>query len=190
MTLTSAAAPTMLYLLDAEDEVDERLLRRWVDEHAPGAETLSLASGNGVLSDAIRRDGEQRIGAVRVAWLPPDRGGERTARLRDVALGNPYNPSRWRKRQMLRTNPDAARIVVAESALLSDLRARPAAPSTDDPAEVAAFVARQGTLALERAEYRLRGARYKVPRLVREQLLGSAAFRRRADELAERLGRE
>src|SRR6185436_6359259 len=32
--------------------------------------------------------------------------------------------------------------------------------------------------------------RYKAPSLVREQLSGSAAFRRRADELAVSLGRE
>ena len=33
------------------------------------------------------------------------------------------------------------------------------------------FVARQATLALERAESQLVGAQYKVPRLVREELL-------------------
>ena len=73
--------------------------------------------------------------------------------------------------------------------MLSELRTRSDAPVTDDPAALAVFVVRQGSLALERAEYRIRGARYKAPSLVREQLAGSPVFRRRADELAASLGR-
>ena len=39
------------------------------------------------------------------------------------------------------------------------------------------YVARQAALALDRAERRLRGARYKVPRLLAEDILGRPAFR-------------
>ena len=105
--------------------------------------------------------------------------------------GDPHNPSRRRKEQILRSHPDCARVVVSETALLSraaDTAGAPL-PVTTTPASPRTSRAR-ASLALERAEYRIRGARYKVPRLVREQLAGSAAFRLRADELAASLGRE
>jgi glycerol-3-phosphate O-acyltransferase len=190
MTQASIASGS-LYLLDAEDDIDERILRRWVEQHAAGAELLPLSSStDGSLADALVRHGDVRLGALRVAWLPTDRDGDRTVRIRDVARGDPHNPNRRRKEQILRSRPDGAQVVVADTAMLSELRVHAAAPSGDNPAALAAFVARQGALSLERAEYRIRGARYKAPSLVREQLSESAAFRRRADELAASLNRE
>jgi glycerol-3-phosphate O-acyltransferase len=51
-------------------------------------------------------------------------------------------------------------------------------------------VARQAALALERAERQLRGARYKVPRFVREEILARPAFRGGIARLARELGRK
>src|SRR5206468_739354 len=52
------------------------------------------------------------------------------------------------------------------------------------------FVARQAALALERAERRLRGARYKVPRFVEQEIVARPAFRGGIARLARRLGRD
>src|SRR5262249_60401487 len=54
---------------------------------------------------------------------------------------------------------------------------------------LAEFVVRQATLALERAERRLRGLRYKVPRFVREDILARPAFRGGIARLARELDR-
>src|SRR5204863_4136932 len=51
------------------------------------------------------------------------------------------------------------------------------------------FVVRQAALALERAERRLRGARYKVPRLVQDEILSRPACRGGIAHLARELGR-
>ena len=53
---------------------------------------------------------------------------------------------------------------------------------------LAEFVARQAALALERAERKLRGARYKVPRLVEEEILDRPAFRGELSRLARQAG--
>src|SRR6185369_14187702 len=53
----------------------------------------------------------------------------------------------------------------------------------------AEFVARQAALALERAERRLRGARYKVPRFVREDILARPVFRGGVAQLARETGK-
>ena len=58
-----------------------------------------------------------------------------------------------------------------------------AADFGDDAAGFAGFVARRATLALDRAEYRLRGPRYKTPSLVKEEILASRRFRSGLREL-------
>ena len=54
---------------------------------------------------------------------------------------------------------------------------------------LADFVTRQAALALERAERRVRGLRYKVPRFVHEDILARPAFRAGITRLAHELGR-
>src|SRR5690606_36254211 len=88
--------------------------------------------------------------------------------------------------------PDRCRIVAGEPALLSELRERWLAAGGADAGETAGlgeFVVRRAHLALERAERRLRGARYKVPRLVDEDIVARPAFRGAVARLARQLGR-
>jgi glycerol-3-phosphate O-acyltransferase len=82
--------------------------------------------------------------------------------------------------------------VAGEPALLSELRERWRRRGLADATEttgLAEFVARQAALALERAERRLRGARYKVPRLVEEEILSRPAVQGGLAQLARELGR-
>jgi glycerol-3-phosphate O-acyltransferase len=145
--------------------------------------------------EALLAVGEDPVLApLRVAWLPGRHAeGERPATLRDVLLlGDVRDPGRLRQSWLLRRHPDRCQIVVGEPAPLSDLRQRWHHSGGIDVGEttgLADFVVRQATLALERAERGLRGNRYKVPRLVREDILARPAFRGGVARLARRLGR-
>src|SRR6266542_3669937 len=124
LAMTQARTAT-LYLIDAEDDVDERILRRWVAEHAPDADVLPLtqSASDPTLARVLAGDRDVLLGALRVAWLPRERGGDRTVRIRDfLSSGDPHNPSRRRKEKILRSSPDCARVVVAEPAPLSEVR--------------------------------------------------------------------
>jgi glycerol-3-phosphate O-acyltransferase len=189
---------TTVYLLDVDDDVDEMILRRWVVDHGgdlgnvidvPHPRAQDAALRLGPLTRRIAEGDDIELAPLRVAWLPEEHDGERAARIRDILKGDPRNPSTRRKSTIMRGDDSRAQVVVADSARLSDVRARAGAPDDGDSHGLAAFVARQAYLALERAEYHLLGARYKVPRLVREELTSSASFRRRSDELADQLGR-
>jgi glycerol-3-phosphate O-acyltransferase len=93
---------------------------------------------------------------VRVAWLPRERGGARAARVSDLlAFRNPRRPREAEQRRILRSEPDRCPVVVGEPATVSDLRSR--FEDGGDAGELAAFVGRQGALALERAERTLIG---------------------------------
>ncbi|MBA2763738.1 MAG: glycerol-3-phosphate 1-O-acyltransferase, partial [Thermoleophilaceae bacterium] len=86
--------------------------------------------------------------------------------------------------------PERARVVAGEPATIGALRARFTSETTGgDAAAFGEFVSRQAWIACDRAARAIIGDRYKVPRLVAQQLTTSADFRAKVDELAGRLGR-
>jgi glycerol-3-phosphate O-acyltransferase len=97
-----------------------------------------------------------------------------------LSFGDPRDPDRLRQSWIRRRDPDRCRIVAGRPAPASKLRQRwRDAGGTDTALTIglAEFVARQAALTLERAERQLRGARYKVPHLIHEEILDSPAFR-------------
>ncbi|HXK25200.1 MAG TPA: glycerol-3-phosphate 1-O-acyltransferase [Myxococcota bacterium] len=185
------APSRVIFLCDSSSRVEQRLLEAWVARHRPeGADCECVA----IPPSRRRRETSQRpleariaaadhdvvLAPLRVAWLPRKRDGVRAARFSDLLkLGDPRDPSWLRQHGILRRERDRCRIVAGEPAPLSELRARWQAASSAgaESASLADYVSRQAALALERAERRLRGARYKVPRLVHEDILGRPAFR-------------
>ena len=149
-----------------------------------------------------RAGGEDPLLApLRVAWLPREREGERAVALFDLlTLGNPRAPGPIGKRWVLAHHPERCRIVTGEPAPVSVLKDRWLRAGGDEsegstrrtegePSPAAAlafaeFVIRQAALALERSERPLKGARYKVPRFVREEILARREFRAGVEALA------
>ena len=171
--LVQASTPTELRL------IRERIAAAGGAEHPlvslgpPGSPAAELPAEIG------DRDDDTALVPVRVAWLPEEHSGRRAARLADMMPGrDPYRPGE-RQQQRIRTRqPGRARILVGEPATIGALRQLWAeATGGDDPDDFAAYVARRATLALDRAEYRLRGPRYKTPSLVKEEILASRRFR-------------
>ena len=197
-----------MFLTDASSPLEQRLLEDWVARHRPGDATTdgietipippsrtrrqrtrldprldaSLAAGDDVL-----------LAPLRVAWQPAQKDGVRAVRLSHLlTFGDPRDPGRLRQAWIKRRHPDRCCIVAGEPAPVSELRARWRRAGGADAGQttgLSEFVARQAALALERAERRLRGARYKVPRLVHEDILARPAFRGGIARLARELGR-
>ncbi|MGV9795033.1 MULTISPECIES: glycerol-3-phosphate 1-O-acyltransferase [unclassified Gordonia (in: high G+C Gram-positive bacteria)] len=126
---------------------------------------------------------------VRPVWLPAVRRGERRVTLGDVlVLSNPRRPVGFAQPLIRSRRPDALRVVAGEPASIDDLRRRHERDVAQD-VPFAKFVALQASLSAERAERQIVGDRYKVPRLVAEQISSSARFRTGAAKLAAELGR-
>lgn len=144
------------------------------------------------MREIVSRRDDPLLVPLRVAWLGPRRRGRRIPRLLDLlTLGDPRDPNRLLQELFVRYRPDRIRIVVGNSATLGELRERWVQARTDRPDHphgFAEYVALQGRLALEVAERRVRGNRYKVPRMLAEDLLGSARFQLGLARLAERTG--
>jgi glycerol-3-phosphate O-acyltransferase len=193
----------LVYLLDAGGTVERRLIEEWI-RHAQGTrpsagyETIALPRTKrrrrprqqSQLETCLAADDDPLLVPLRVAWFPPPEVKSRRRRLlRLLVLGDPREPGRLRQRVLARRQ-ERYRIVEAEPATVSDLRRRwqEAGAVGGESGGLADFVTRQAYLALERAERRIRGLRYKVPRFVREEILSRASFRAGVAKLARELG--
>ena len=193
----------IVFLLDAASALEERLLREWIaraqpeksQHHALAIPASRRERGQlGLDLEAALAAGDDALFApLRVVWMAPTRKGVRAARWSDLLwLGDPRDPDRVREHLVHRLAPQRCRIVAGEPARAAELRERwrrSTAAESSATLGFAGFVVRQAHLALERAERRLRGARYKIPRFVREEILAQPAFRGEIALLAGRLSR-
>ena len=179
-----------VFLLDHTTRLERRLLEAWLHdtraqaEHSDPAdfELISLRDGGSRPRPAAMQRISELVAAtpppffvpVRVLWIPPHGDGSARAHFAAFVAGDPRAPGPLKQRWIYRKDRLRARPIAAEGATLETLQARflrnhQHAPA--DAAQLSEFIARQALLALERAESHARGARYKVPRLVHEEVL-------------------
>jgi len=187
VVLTQAATPAEARLIRRRIDASGGTERPAIDLGPPGRPSAALPS-------SVLADEQLRLVPVRIAWLPDTQAG-RAAWLSDLIPGHdPYRPSERQQQRILARQPDRAYLLVGEPATVGELRRRwdadgpaessgsPDGPASGDGAAdgdagFGAYVARRATLALDRAEYRLRGPRYSTPSLVKEEILSSGRFR-------------
>lgn len=184
----------VVVLADASTPVEQRLIDSWLADGGlrdePGPTTRLPLKARSLEHRLVGRSDDPLIVPVKVAWLPPERDGTRRARFSDVmALTNPRNPNRFLQHNIVRKSPDRFTILTGEPARLSEMRARLVESDGDPaPASFSRFIIRNAVVSLARAERKLVGDRYKVPRLLAEQILDSPAFRRRLSDIARETG--
>ena len=171
--LTQASTPTEARL------INDRIAAAGGTERPP----VSLAG----IPPALLDEPDLRLVPVRVAWLPTEHAGRPATQL-TALMRDPYHPSERQQRRILARQPGRAIVLTGEPATVDELRRRWVETTEGEAdADFAGYVARRATLALDRAEYQVRGPRYKTPSLVKEEILASRRFRaglravRRAD---------
>ena len=196
----------VVFLLDAANRVEKTLLLTWIVENLPtdgrsmDAITVDLESArlaHPALPEVLSRsESEAMVAPLRVVWS--DGGAARTGpRLRDLVFGDPRHPRAWMAKIVLFRHPERARLVDAQPATVGELSARYTA---DEPADshvvvdpdvetFAGHVLRDAAIALDVAERRLDGRRYKVPRAVAAGIRDTPAYQRAVATLARSSGR-
>ncbi len=179
-----AGSEALVLLAGSASAAERALVTRWLrDGHLRPSAVLPL-DGPDLARSLERAVPETVITAVRVAWLPRERGGERRVRWADVlSQVNPRRPPAFWQGRIMRREPDRVRMVIAEPATVAALRGR-----WGGTGSFAQFVSRQARLALDRSERALLGYRYKVPKEVTEAIEDSPDFRAEVAQLAARLG--
>jgi len=181
----------VLVVLDAAHPVEQQHLETWLEHER----TKCGFRGNVERAIVPIADSPERIDAenllrvldlpddtlvvpVRVVWLKGLDVKSTKPRFRDLLFGNPRHPGPIRARRILKTHPRRAKCISGAPATLGELRQRlehrvGAMPERD---QLADFLAGQASIALDIAERRLRGSRYKVPRRVADNLRSSREF--------------
>ena len=177
-----------LVLASVSSPAERELLNDWLQQQRrehPEAKVavLELPDGDpppGVLArlvEELEADEDRTVVPVRVFWVP---GGLPT-RSKVVALisgRDTYRPPEILQRRILKRDPSRARVVAGEPAKVSELRQQWSDTTAgENPRDLAHFVIRRASLAIERVELRLLGPEYKSPQLVKPEMLASARFR-------------
>ncbi|NKY84129.1 glycerol-3-phosphate 1-O-acyltransferase [Nocardia veterana] len=186
---------SVVALVDAVSPVERELIGGWLAEGGVAAElgidapvTQIDLDASAIATRLVDRRDDPLVLPIRVLWLPPERDGVRRTTFADLAtLSNPRRPHRFLQRRLVDKAPDRHLILTGQPARLSDLRANNAA-SARSAEPFARAIVRAGTVALERAERSVIGDRYKVPRMVVEEILDSPDFLRRLDAIARDSG--
>ncbi len=186
---------SVVALVDASSPTERELIGGWLAEGGIAAEFGIDAPVTQIDLDAapvavrlVGRHDDPLVVPVRVLWLPPERDGVRRITFADMAtLSNPRKPHRLLQRRLVAKAPDRHLVLTGQPARLSELRANNAAVAATADTFARAIV-RAGIVALERAERAVIGDRYKVPRLVAEEILDSPEFLRRLDAIADHIG--
>ena len=189
-----------IVLIDAESAIEREVIKNWIERHKPDGVRVDAAHipagrmarrrrrTDPALEPRLAQDDDPIMIPVRVAWLAQEHDGERRVSIKDVLMfGDPRDPNLLRQRWVRSMHPDRVRIIIAEPGSKSDLETRWNDPTGRGPAEgtsFAEFVALKAWLALERAERALRGARYKVPKFLAEDLFWSRGFQKGVARLA------
>lgn len=179
-----------MLLTEGSSPVEHELIAQWLTgSEYTGASSVQLATDD-VFAHVSGRADDPLVVPVRVVWLPAERDGVRRARWRDLlTLHNPRNPDRMRQRWIVRNAPDRHRVLVGQPAKLSELRTRHQEAQGDSTRYgLAKYIVRSAVVALERAERALIGDRYKVPRMVVEEILDDPQFRDGLADIAGRVG--
>ncbi|MEJ2862930.1 glycerol-3-phosphate 1-O-acyltransferase [Actinomycetospora flava] len=179
-----------MVLSGARSRVERELVREW---------TATTYGENGVR--VVTDDGRELAGAldgagpdttvvpVRVVWPPAERDSSDPPALTDLlSLSARRRGLRHAHARVRGWSASRGRVVAGDAATVEQLRREGDRElGAPDGAGFVAFVRRRATLACDRAERRLTGDRYKVPRLMAEQIVASAAVRERAAALAGEL---
>ncbi|MFI6870415.1 glycerol-3-phosphate 1-O-acyltransferase [Nocardia sp. NPDC050406] len=193
---TATTTPrSVVALVESATRVERELVGNWLAEGGITQEfgtdapvTQIDLDPAAIAARLVDRRDDPLVVPVRVLWLPPERDGVRRTTFTDlVTLSNPRKPNRLMQRRLVDKAPDRHLVLTGQPARLSELRANnPGAVGA--PEAFARAIVRAGIVALERAERAVIGDRYKVPRLVAEEILDSPEFLRRLGDIAAEIG--
>jgi glycerol-3-phosphate O-acyltransferase len=120
---------------------------------------------------------------LRIAWLPTSHSGSNRS-LQDFFYGRIAEPGRIRRRIIAKHRPERLAYVVGTGAGLHELRERQTEANVAED-DMSQYVANQALIALERSERLIRGARYKVPRILENDVFANADFQNLIENVAQ-----
>lgn len=181
--LTGPPGADVVYLLDAGSDYEAKMLEHWIRSQLnTEPEAVRLTSSRrghtGATHELLRvvhSESDPYLIPVRVVWLAPEKDGNRSVGWSDAFKpGDPRDPKGLRARLIRFFRPGRVKMTAAVGAhvstMISDYE------RSQGMEGLAAYVTRRAWRVLDRAERRLHGNRYKIPRFVPESILARREF--------------
>lgn len=178
-----------VYLLDASSTLEIQALNLWIDTTTPEGEPRPpsvVLSGDSKtsLAESIRGHADDPL-LIPLRVTLTDRKTGFLRRL--VAPRGRSKPTKVWQRWVAGDDPNHSAVLVGEPATLGDLEQR---FSRGGGSSLSAFICRQASLALDRAERGVIGSEYKIPRFVVEDMTDQKKFQDGIRELAAEVGQD
>lgn len=181
----------LVYLIDAKTRTELRLIESALKQRNSALDSLALnltyeeAKARFVCQPELEKviEGGKRVyfAPLRLVWNTKERGDAYS--IRDLIFGTRGNPGSIR--QLFRSKSESAfQVIEAQGAWLSELEVRQQRKSGS--IRLSDYIAKSALLALDKEERRIKGASYKVPRMLTEEVLGKPEFREFAVDYASR----
>ena len=196
--LTGPSGSNVLYLVDAASDYEAALLDQWLrSEVGRRVDTVRIASSrrgwggdDESLTRRMRSEDDVYLIPIRVVWMAPKKKqGRRSVRWTDfLHPGDPRDPRGIRARWIRNLRRNRVRLIAAQGAFSSEVAADYEVSGQVDP--LASYVTRRAWNVLDRAERKLRGNRYKIPRFVPEAILSRKEFLDSIDQISREANTE
>lgn len=189
--LTGPPGAEPIYLLDAGSDFEAKMLKRWVaSQLRSDVRTIRVASSKRRISGdtqqlqtVLSSKPDAYLVPLRVVWLAPEKDGNRSVGWSDALKpGDPRDPKGLRARLIRLLRPGRVKLTAAAGARVSEMRADYI--ESGGVEGLAAYVTRRAWRVLDRAERKLHGNRYKIPRFVPEAILARREFIDAVEEFA------
>ncbi|MDP9494263.1 MAG: 1-acyl-sn-glycerol-3-phosphate acyltransferase [Actinomycetota bacterium] len=196
--LTGPPGSRSLYLIDAASDYEAALLEQWLRSQISGRpDSVRIASSrrgwggdDESLTHRLESGDDLYLIPVRVVWMAPKKKvGHRSVRWTDVFQpGDPRDPHGLRARWIRNLRRNRVRLIAARGAYSSEIAADYEVSGQVDP--LSSYVTRRAWSVLDRAERKLRGNRYKIPRFVPEAILSRKEFLDAIDQISQETNTE
>ncbi len=193
-----------IFLINATSGFEFRFVRKWLkaQPQLQARKPRLIAIGDAVrgraeelraLVDSVRHEpGNLWLQPLRAVWNLEDFSPGEGSLLKDLFAGFRYHPGPLRQRLIARTNPDRITVIEGQGAYLKDVLERfDLTWKSQGVADVRLpeFIRRQALIALDRAERSLRGARYKMARLLPNDVTSNPEFQANLGRVAGAQGK-
>jgi glycerol-3-phosphate O-acyltransferase len=190
--LTGPPGSSPLYLVEAASDYEAAMLESWLRREVGGEPDLvriaSSRRGSGgddaTLTDRLGSGADLYLIPIRVVWMAPkQKAGRRSVSWTDVLQpGDPRDPRGLRARWIRNFRRDRVRFIAARGAFSAEVAADYEVSGQVDP--LSSYVTRRAWSVLDRAERKLQGNRYKIPRFVPEAILSRKEFLDSVDQIS------
>ncbi|CAA0110029.1 Glycerol-3-phosphate acyltransferase [Zhongshania aliphaticivorans] len=193
----------IVFIVDSISRTEKYLLEKAIRDNQPKGASFHIAQrqlrqtsnrkrrASSLLLELTKSNDNPYFVPLRICWQTRTQEGNHGVSLRDLITGNREYPSPFQQKIRLRKDRNSYSISIGLGATLSQLKEACAqhAHKHGSNQDLVKFIDRSAFLALEKTERLTKGARYKIPQLLSDEVIRKPAVIEALSKISESSGR-